>query len=165
MNIWGYWYHDMAQPLLFVNIGRFHIDLINIVKNHGLRLYIYTYMYIYIYIYDHYCPEGFCFLVVLYIHVLGLVLAHVAVITLSYAPIAGYNLTFLAGNLLLLLLVFIYYLLLSWAGYLLTSIIIATIIIILFIYLQPFCTILPCNSLCTASFEHWTMENAPYKCQ
>ena len=47
--------------------------------------------------------------------VLGLVLAHVAVITLSDAPIAGYNLTFLAGNLLLLLLllVFIYYLLLS----------------------------------------------------
>ena len=53
------------------------------------------------------------FLVVPYIHVLGLVLAHVAVITLSDAPIAGYNLTFLAGNLLLLLLVFIYDLLLS----------------------------------------------------
>ena len=33
-------------------------------------------------------------------------------------------------------------------------IIIATIIIILFIYLQSFCTMLPCNSLCTASFEH-----------
>ena len=57
--------------------------------------------------------KGFLFLVVPYVHVLGLVLAHVSVITLSDAPIAGYNLTFLAGNLLLLLLVFMYYLLLS----------------------------------------------------
>ena len=39
------------------------------------------------------------FLVVPYVHVLGLVLAHVAVITLSDAPIAGYNITFfLAGT-------------------------------------------------------------------
>ena len=58
-------------------------------------------------------PGLYCLLVVPYVHVLGLVLAHVAVITLSDAPIAGYNLTFLAGNLLLSLLVFIYYLLLS----------------------------------------------------
>ena len=43
-----------------------------------------------------------------YIHVLGLVLAHVAVITLSHAPIAGYNLTFfLVGNLLLLLVFYL----------------------------------------------------------
>ena len=47
-------------------------------------------------------------LVVPYVHVLGLVLAHVAVITLSDAPIAGYNLTNLAGNFLLLLLLFIF---------------------------------------------------------
>ena len=58
-------------------------------------------------------PLRLLFLVVPYIVVLGLVLAHVAVITLSDAPIAGYNLTFLAGSLLLLLMVFIYYLLLS----------------------------------------------------
>ena len=43
------------------------------------------------------------FLVVPYVHVLGLVLAHVAVITLSDAPIAGYNLTFFSRYLLLLL--------------------------------------------------------------
>ena len=46
------------------------------------------------------------FLVVPYVHVLGLVLAHVAVITLSDAPISGYNLTFFSRYLLLLLLVF-----------------------------------------------------------
>ena len=63
--------------------------------------------------------KAFCFLVVHYVHVLGLV--HIAVITFSDAPIAGYNLTFLAGNFLLLLLLFIYYLLLAWAGYLLIS--------------------------------------------
>ena len=40
------------------------------------------------------------FLVVPYVHVLGLVLAH---ITLSDAPIAGYNLTFFSRYLLLLL--------------------------------------------------------------
>ena len=41
----------------------------------------------------------FLFLVVPYVHVLDLVLAHVAVITLSDAPIAGYNPTlFLAGT-------------------------------------------------------------------
>ena len=54
------------------------------------------------------------FLVVPYVHVLGLVLAHVAVITLSDAPIAGYNLTFFSRYLLLLLLLvfwfFCYYL-------------------------------------------------------
>ena len=56
----------------------------------------------------------FVFLVIPYVHVLGVVLSHVAVITLSDAPIASYiTLPFLAGNLLLLLLVFIYYLLLS----------------------------------------------------
>ena len=38
--------------------------------------------------------QGFLFLVVPYVHVLGLVLAHAAVITLSDAPIAVYNLTF-----------------------------------------------------------------------
>ena len=38
------------------------------------------------------------FLVVPYVHVLGLVLTHVAVITLSDAPIAGYNLPFLTGT-------------------------------------------------------------------
>ena len=43
------------------------------------------------------------FLVVPYVYVLGLVLAHVAVITLSDAPIAGYNLTFFSRYLLLLL--------------------------------------------------------------
>ena len=43
------------------------------------------------------------FLVVPYVHVLGLVFAHVAVITLSDAPIAGYNLTFFSRYLLLLL--------------------------------------------------------------
>ena len=42
------------------------------------------------------------FLVVPYVQVLGLVLAHVAVITLSDAPIAGYNLTFFSRYLLLL---------------------------------------------------------------
>ena len=39
-------------------------------------------------------PLRLLFLVVPYVHVLGLVLAHVAVITLSDAPKAGYNLTF-----------------------------------------------------------------------
>ena len=53
----------------------------------------------------------FCFLVVPYVHVLGLVLAHVAVITLSDAPIAGYNPAFFSRYLLLFVL--IYYLLLS----------------------------------------------------
>ena len=52
------------------------------------------------------------FLVVPYVHVLGLVLAHVAVITLSDAPIASYNLTFFSRY-LLLLLVFCIILLLS----------------------------------------------------
>ena len=46
---------------------------------------------------------------------MGLLLAHVAVITPSYAPIAGYNLTFLAGNLLLLLLLLVLFaIILSW---------------------------------------------------
>ena len=37
----------------------------------------------------------FGFILILpYVHVLGLLLAHVAVITLSEAPIAGYKLTF-----------------------------------------------------------------------
>ena len=39
-------------------------------------------------------PIMLLFLVIPYVHVLGLVLAHAAVITLSDAPIAGYNLTF-----------------------------------------------------------------------
>ena len=43
------------------------------------------------------------FLVVPYVHVLGLVLAHVPVKTLSDAPIAGYSLTFFSRCLLLLL--------------------------------------------------------------
>ena len=49
------------------------------------------------------------FLVVPYVHVLGLVLAHVAVITLSDAPIAGYNLTFFSRYLLLLLVFCIFF--------------------------------------------------------
>ena len=90
-----------------------------------------------------------------YVNVLSLVLAHVAVLTLSDAPIAGYNITiFLAGNLSLLLLVFIIICYYHEQVISYFPIIIATIIIILFIYLQPFCTMLPCISLCTASFEH-----------
>ena len=42
---------------------------------------------------DFIALKAFHFLVIPYVHVLGLVLAHVAVITLSDAPIAGYNLT------------------------------------------------------------------------
>ena len=49
------------------------------------------------------------FLVVPYVHVLGLVLAHVAVITLSNAPIAGYNLTIFSRYLLLLVFCIICY--------------------------------------------------------
>ena len=59
--------------------------------------------------------SGHCFsrtLLPLRLFVLGLALAHVTVITLSDAPIAGYNPTFF-NRYLLLLLVFFYYLLLS----------------------------------------------------
>ena len=45
----------------------------------------------------------FLFLVVPYVHVLGLVLAHVAVITLSDAPIASYNLTFFSRLLIIII--------------------------------------------------------------
>ena len=90
-------------------------------------------MYIYIYL----LPLRLLFyLVVPYVHVLGLVLAHVAVITLSDAPIAGYNLTFLAGNFHYhyhwYLFIICCYLgqVISWF-----PINTATIIIILFIYL------------------------------
>ena len=53
------------------------------------------------------------FLVVPYGHVLGLVLAHVAVITLSDAPIAGYNLTFFQQVLIIIIIGILYFLLLS----------------------------------------------------
>ena len=75
------------------------------------------------------------FLVVPY--VLGLVLAHVAVITLSDAPIAGYNLTFFSRYLLLLLVFCIFAIILG--GYLLISYY-SYYYHYLFIYLKPFCT-------------------------
>ena len=90
------------------------------------------------------------FLVVPYVHVLGLVLAHVAVITLSDAPIAGYNLTFFSRYLLLLLLVFCIFFAIILGGYLLICYY-SYYYHYLFIYLNH--SVL-CNSLCTASFEH-----------
>ena len=72
------------------------------------------------------------FLAVPYVHVLGLVLAHVVVITLSDAPIAGYNLTFFSRYLLLLLVFCIFaIILISYYSYFYHY---------LFIYLKPFCT-------------------------
>ena len=100
---------------------------------------------------DFIALKAFLFLVVPYVHVLGLVLAHVAVITLSDAPIAGYNLTFFSRYLLLLLVFCIFAIILG--GYLLFPII-ATIIIIYLFILNHSVLCQPCNSLCTASFEH-----------
>ena len=48
------------------------------------------------------------FLVVPYVHVLGLVLAHVAVITLSDAPIAGYK-PYLFQQVLIIIIIGILY--------------------------------------------------------
>ena len=93
-------------------------------------------------------------LVVPYVHVLGLVLAHVAVITLSDAPIniASYNLTFFSRYLLLSLVfcIICYYL----RRLSLDFTIIATIIIIYLFIFNHSVLCQPCNSLCAASFEH-----------
>ena len=71
-------------------------------------------------------------------------------ITLSDAPIAGYNLTFFSRYLLLLVF-YIFAIILG--GHLLFPII-ATIIIIYLFILNHSVLCQPCNSLCTASFEH-----------